>query len=115
MIGLAAIIDFTVLDFDKIAHMYLVMQYRTGTQACIRTNAAVSPDNTAVDMAKGGQLCSIGDRGIPDNTVRTDFHIITKCDFTFKNAADVNFHIAPAIEMTSHINPGGVGQRNTLH
>ena len=99
MIGFAVCRDFAVFYFDEIADMHFVMQLGAGPQTCIGTDAAVSPDFAAVDMAVWRDFGAGSNTGIPDHAVSPHPHIVAQFYFTLEDTADIDLDIAPAMSV----------------
>ena len=114
MVGLAANCDGTVLHFDEIADVDLVIKARPRANAGIGPNTAVLADFSSVDEAEGSDFGPGRNPCVFQNGVSAHSHTITELDVALEYTADVYRYVPAAGKLTANINASRVWQGDPL-
>ncbi len=96
MVGLAALAEFGLFQFDKVAYVRIRSQFRAWTQSCVWTDFDVFSRSGLFQVAECLYLRAGAQLHIAQNAMRPDTHAICQGNVAFKDAAHVNKYIAPA-------------------
>ena len=85
----------------------------TGADARVRSDAATLADDRTVyhrerfDTRHGANL------SVPEHAIGADLGAVADFNLALEHAIDINAHVIPAAQTASHIDPRGVGERDS--
>ena len=119
VIRLRIVADYRVLHLDEVANVRAGMDFRTGTQARVRTDDAGAVSDDAVEIAVRLHDGAGGERGIADAAERADAHLVAERDGMivgyayagpFKGRAAYDWAVELSVYVSRDARRGGIGR-----
>ncbi|OIQ72175.1 hypothetical protein GALL_462010 [mine drainage metagenome] len=112
VIGLGSVAQRGVFHLDEIADVHPVGQRRGGAQPGEGADQGVGTDRRTVEMAEGMDDRPCADAHIAQHGIGADAHAVPQMHVALEHAAHVDEHVAAAMQMAAHVQPGRVGERH---
>jgi len=91
--------------------MDILGERRAGTQPRVGPDAAVGADRGAIEVRKRADDGAGTDRDIAQHAIGTDRDTLSQRDIAFEDTADIDAHVAAAVERAANVDARGIGER----
>ncbi len=92
-----------VFDFDKIAHLRLLINHGAGTDACIGPDTGARFDLRPLNVGERMNLSALADNTVRKDAVSTYRHAVSKNDGPLKYGVHIDTHITAAVQRAANI------------